>query len=101
MTFWGIVFLVAPTIRPDHARPIVVFCLLASTGIAIGALWEIVEWGFDLYTVVDSIKGKYDTILDIIMDAIGSALATAAVMTVLTTATPAPTPIYERTADER
>ncbi|WP_044171820.1 hypothetical protein [Kamptonema formosum] len=42
---------------------------IASFGISIGALWEIVEW---LTQVIDSLN---DTIVDLMMDALGAGLA--------------------------
>ena len=46
-----------------------------SFGIAIGALWEVAEWGFDLVHPRNVIQGKTDTIIDIIMDTSGAILA--------------------------
>lgn len=48
---------------------------VASFGVAIGALWEIAEWGYDRFTPGNSIKGKRDTIIDMIMDSIGAVIA--------------------------
>ncbi len=44
-------------------------------GIALGALWEVAEWGFDQIAPGDVIKGKHDTIIDIVMDTAGALLA--------------------------
>jgi VanZ family protein len=48
---------------------------IASFGIAIGALWEVAEWAFDQIVAGNVIKGKTDTIVDIIIDSIGALLA--------------------------
>ncbi|MEW5930509.1 MAG: hypothetical protein AB1941_23870 [Gemmatimonadota bacterium] len=47
---------------------------VACVGLALGALWEVGEWGFDQLVSGDVIKGKRDTIVDLAMDA-GGALA--------------------------
>ncbi len=44
-------------------------------GIACGALWEVAEWAFDQFAPGNVIKGKYDSILDIIMDTGGALVA--------------------------
>jgi len=49
--------------------------VVASFGIAVGALWEVAEWAFDLVQPSNVIQGKTDTIIDIIMDTIGALLA--------------------------
>jgi len=49
--------------------------LLASVGIALGALWELAEWVFDQIAPGDIIKGKHDTLLDIVMNTAGAVLA--------------------------
>ena len=51
--------------------------MLARVGIALGALWEVAEWGADLVLPGNVIKGKHDTVMDLIMDTAG-ALAAAA-----------------------
>jgi hypothetical protein len=48
---------------------------IASFGIAIGTLWEMLEWGYDLVTSGNSIQGKMDTMIDLVMDSIGAILA--------------------------
>lgn len=44
-------------------------------GLAIGAVWEVAEWGFDQVAPGDVTKGKHDTILDLVMDTLGALLA--------------------------
>ena len=49
--------------------------VIASFGIAVGALWEVAEWAYDLVVPGDVIKGKADTIMDLIADTGGALLA--------------------------
>lgn len=52
------------------------YCVtIASFGIAIGALWEIVEWSAGLVLQTEVIESLDDTITDLIMDALGAVLA--------------------------
>jgi len=51
--------------------------VIASFGIAIGTLWEVAEWAYDLVAPGDAIKGKTDTIVDLIADTGGALLAAA------------------------
>ena len=50
---------------------------IASLGIALGALWEVVEWGADFFTPKQIVSGLFDTITDIILDSMGALLASA------------------------
>lgn len=43
--------------------------------IAIGALWEIAEWGYDQMTPTNDILGKRDTMIDLILDTLGAVVA--------------------------
>lgn len=67
VTLWLALFVFGRAIRDDHRALIVL--LVTSVGLAIGAVWEVAEWGFD--QVVPVIKGKHDTVIDIAMDAAG------------------------------
>ncbi|MBV0893196.1 hypothetical protein KTN05_15385 [Paracoccus sp. Z118] len=68
ITFWLGLFVLAPRLHPRKGRGLVATFLLASVGIALGALWEVAEWGADFVLTGNVIKGKNDTILDLIMD---------------------------------
>lgn len=57
----------------DHRLLLVL--AIASLGIAIGALWEIAEWAYDQVAASDIIKGKRDTIIDLIVDSLGAVVA--------------------------
>ncbi len=73
MTFWLAVFVFDDAIREGRAARFVI--LLACVGIAIGALWEVAEWAFDQFSSGDIIKGKNDTLMDVMMDTAGAVLA--------------------------
>lgn len=75
MTLWVWLFVFAVTMHPERARSPHALVLIVAVGVAMGAVWEILEWIYDLLTPMNSIKGKYDTILDIIMDTIGAGAA--------------------------
>lgn len=54
---------------------ILLILTLAGLGIALGVLWEMVEWVYDLLTPSNSILGKTDTMIDLTMDMIGGVLS--------------------------
>ncbi|MDQ3007245.1 MAG: hypothetical protein M3R47_17910 [Chloroflexota bacterium] len=58
-----------------HTRPMLFILVVASLGLAVGALWEIAEWAYDQVVPGNVILGKNDTILDLIVDLAGSLLA--------------------------
>jgi len=47
----------------------------AARFLAIGALWEVAERGFDRVAPGDVIKGKHDSIIDAVMDTFGALAA--------------------------
>ena len=51
---------------------------ITSLGVAVGALWEIGEWGYNQFVPSDVIKGKFDTITDMIVDTVGALVAAVA-----------------------
>jgi uncharacterized membrane protein YjdF len=83
ITLWLSIIVFGRALRAEPSCQVLVFLLLASVGVAIGALWEVAEWGFDQIAAGDVIKGKYDSILDIIMDTLGAALASFAALQLL------------------
>lgn len=89
VTFWAAVFLCGRVLNDstDH-RPIRVL-LVASVGVAVGAWWEVAEWGFDQLMPADVIKGKYDTVIDLAVDTFGTVLAAWSSLEVLRPATAA------------
>ena len=58
-----------------QTRPILFGLIVASLGVAIGAVWEIAEWAYDQMVPENAILGKQDTIIDLIMDILGGAAA--------------------------
>ena len=48
---------------------------VASLGIALGALWEVIEWLADFATPKQIVSGLFDTITDIILDSGGAIVA--------------------------
>ena len=48
---------------------------IAGLGLALGTIWEMIEWAYDLGTPVNSIQGKWDTMTDLSIDFGGSALS--------------------------
>jgi len=75
LTLWLAIFVRARALKGGAGQGLLVILILASVGIAIGALWEVAEWGFDQIAPGNVIKGKHDTILDIIMDTAGAVAA--------------------------
>ncbi|MBI0537115.1 hypothetical protein D9599_16205 [Roseomonas sp. KE2513] len=73
LTFWLTVMFLGEVIR--EGRAVLFILLVASVGVAVGALWEVAEWVFDHYASGDVIKGKDDTALDIVMDTLGAMAA--------------------------
>lgn len=48
---------------------------IASLGIAIGTLWEIIEWLADFVIAKQIVSGLFDTVTDLILDSAGALLA--------------------------
>lgn len=75
VTLWLALFVFGKALNQEDGRRALVVLLVASVGVALGALWEVAEWGFDQIAPADVIKGKYDTLLDVVMDTVGAVLA--------------------------
>ncbi|MBO1073637.1 hypothetical protein [Roseomonas marmotae] len=75
LTFWLTVMFIGQGVR--EGRAILFVLLISSVGITIGALWEVAEWVFDRFASGDVIKGKDDTMIDMIMDTAGAVAAAA------------------------
>ncbi len=75
LTLWLALFVCGRALDGARGHRLVLLFLIASVGVALGALWEVAEWGFDQIAAGDVIKGKHDTIIDIVMDTAGSVLA--------------------------
>ena len=63
-----------------HEHGLVLALTVASVGIAVGAIWEIGEWGYDQFVPANAILGKTDTIVDLILDTAGAALAAVVIV---------------------
>ncbi|HEX6318699.1 MAG TPA: hypothetical protein VFZ84_07475 [Burkholderiales bacterium] len=77
-TLFALALLAAHLLSDDlgSATPAARFVLIFSFGMAAGAVWEIVEWGYDSFTPASNlIKGKEETMSDLLWDAAGAALA--------------------------
>jgi uncharacterized membrane protein YjdF len=48
---------------------------IASLGIALGTLWEIIEWLADFVVEKQIVSGLFDTVTDLILDSAGATLA--------------------------
>lgn len=86
VTLWLALFVFSNVLMKERGHSVLLFLLVASVGIALGALWEVAEWGFDQIAPRDVIKGKYDTLLDIVMNTAGALLA--GIMTLKLTLSP-------------
>ena len=84
VTFWLALFVCRRVLRGGCGRDVLVVLMIASVGLAIGALWEVAEWGFDRIASGDVLKGKHDSIIDIVMDTAGAVLAGLACLPFLT-----------------
>jgi hypothetical protein len=75
LTFWMALFVFHRALRGGNGRGALLVMLIASVGVAAGAIWEVAEWIFDRISPGDVIKGKDDTVIDIAMDSAGALLA--------------------------
>ena len=75
ITLWLALFVFGRTLKGENRYRILNLFLIASVGVALGTLWEVAEWAFDQVAPGDVIKGKYDTLVDILMDTAGALLA--------------------------
>lgn len=80
ITLWLGLFVFLDALKPEQVRSVRGILLLLAVGVAIGGLWEVAEWAFDEFASGDVIKGKHDTILDIVMDTLGALVAVAVAM---------------------
>ena len=75
LTYWSAVFVLRRVLTGVGRRRLLLAAVIACVGVAVGAWWEVAEWGFDQVMPGDIIKGKHDTIIDIVMDTAGALLA--------------------------
>ena len=77
-TLFALTCLAARSLRaylPPPARLLPFLFIVASAGVTIGALWEIAEWGYDSFSPRDVIRGKDDTMVDLVLDTLGALAA--------------------------
>ena len=72
VTLWLALFVCRRVLRGGPGTDALLAAVIAAVGLAIGALWEVAEWGFDRIAPGDVIKAKHDTIIDIVMDTLGA-----------------------------
>lgn len=75
LTYWLAVFVVRRVLTNAGQHRLLLAFVIACAGFAIGAWWEVAEWGYDQLVPGNSIKGKHDTILDLITDTAGAMTA--------------------------
>lgn len=63
------------TLTGRNQHPVLLLLTIICIGVALGALWEIIEWSYDLIRAGDIIKGKRDTMIDLGFDTIGALVA--------------------------
>lgn len=74
VTYWAAVFVLRRVLTGIGRHRLVLAATIACVGVAVGAWWEVAEWAFDRVAPGDVIKGKYDTVIDVVMDTLGAAL---------------------------
>lgn len=78
-TLFALTFLLAVTcyrfLTEQSGHGFLIIVAIAALGLALGALWEVFEWGHDQITAQNTILGKYDTIIDLVMDTLGALVA--------------------------
>lgn len=74
-------FLYPKIFRRPGTHPVFLIFAIASLGVMAGVIWEIYEWIREFYTPTDTVKGKLDTMIDIVLDMVGSILGAIIVLT--------------------
>lgn len=75
VTLWTAVFLWRTILTGIREHPLLVAAIVAGFGLALGAAWEIAEWGFHEVVLGRAIAHQTDTILDLTMDLVGAGVA--------------------------
>jgi hypothetical protein len=75
LTYWFAVFVLPRVLSGAGQQGLLLAGVVICAGVAVGAWWEVAEWGFDQVAPGNVIKGKYDTVFDVVMDTVGAALA--------------------------
>ena len=74
LTYWSAVFVLRRVLTGVGRHRLLLVAVIACVGVAVGAWWEVAEWGLDRVAPGDVIKGKYDTVINLVMDTLGAAL---------------------------
>ena len=74
LTYWSAVFVLRRVLTGVGRHRLLLAAVIACVGVAVGAWWEVAEWGLDRVAPGDVIKGKYDTVINLVMDTLGAAL---------------------------
>lgn len=75
-TFFAATLVVQRLLAADlPRRGAAFFFVLVACGMALGVVWEWMEWAYDSFTATNSILGKQDTLVDLVADTLGAALA--------------------------
>ncbi len=82
-TLFAITFVVAyfcddRVLTGQRKHPVLLFLAVTLIGVGIGGVWEVLEWWYDMTTAANTIRGKYDTMFDLVVDTAGAALAAVA-----------------------
>jgi uncharacterized membrane protein YjdF len=83
LTYWLAVFALRRVLMDARQHRLLLAFVIACVGVAIGAWWEVAEWGYDQFVSGNVIKGKHDTIMDLMTDtagALGAALMSLRVL---------------------
>ena len=75
LTHWLAVFVLRRVLADNGQHRLLLAIVITCAGVAAGAWWELLEWGYDHLVPGDAIKGKHDTMLDLVMDTGGALLA--------------------------
>ena len=75
LTFGLALYLEGRVLGGRDRHPLLLAVAITGLGLALGTVWEFIEWGYDQLVSANAIKGKTDTILDLWMDTAGAAAA--------------------------
>ena len=75
LTYWSALFVLHRVLAGTTRHNLLLAATITCVGVALGAWWEVAEWAFDQIKPSNVIKGKYDTVIDVVMDTFGAALA--------------------------
>lgn len=65
---------------PSTRHAVAFVAIVTVFGLGLGALWEIAEWVYDSFSAGDTIRGKQDTMTDLVLDTAGALAAALLLM---------------------